>query len=53
MDKDIFEAAGGADVTAQYLENSGTGKYKFKEWVPGQSIELERNKVYYDQDNKG
>lgn len=27
VDKDIFEAAGGADVTAQYLENAGTGKF--------------------------
>lgn len=53
VDKDIFEAAGGADVTAQYLENAGTGKYKFKEWVPGQYIELERNEDYWDQDNKG
>ena len=53
VDKDIFEAAGSADVTAQYLENAGTGKYRFKEWVPGQYIELERNEDYWDQDNKG
>lgn len=53
VDKDIFEAAGGADVTDQYLVDAGTGKYRFKEWVPGEYITLERNENYWDQENAG
>ena len=53
VNKTVFEAAGGADVTDQYLENAGTGKYVFKEWVPGEYIELVRNEDYWDQDNLG
>lgn len=53
VNKTVFEEAGGADVTDQYLVNAGTGKYKFKSWVPGEYIELERNEDYWDQDNPG
>lgn len=48
-----LEAAGGAGITAQYLENAGTGKYKFAEWVPGEYILLTRNDDYWDQDHLG
>ncbi len=51
--KSILEAAGGLDVTDQYLDGCGTGKYKMKEWIPGQSITLERDDNYWDQDNLG
>lgn len=53
LSKIELEAAGGAATTDQYLENAGTGKYRFKEWVPGEYIELERNENYWDQDNLG
>ena len=53
VSKTVLEAADGADTTQQYLENAGTGKYKFAEWVPGEYILLERNEEYWDQDNLG
>ena len=53
VSKTELEAAGGAKTTRQYLENAGTGKYRFKEWVPGEYILLERNEDYWDQDNLG
>lgn len=53
VDKDVFEAAGGADVTDQYLKDAGTGKYRLKEWAPGEYIELVRNEAYWDKENPG
>ena len=53
VSKTELEKAGGAGVTAQYLENAGTGKYRFKEWVPGEYILLERNEDYWNQDDLG
>lgn len=53
MSKTELEKAGGAQTTQQYLTNAGTGKYRFKEWVPGEYILLERNEDYWDQDNLG
>lgn len=53
VNKTVLEAAGGAGVTDQYLENAGTGKYVLKEWAPGEYIELARNENYWDQDNPG
>lgn len=46
----VLEAAGGVDTMQQYLENAGTGKYKFKEWVTGEYILVERNDDYWNQD---
>ena len=48
-----MEAAGGAQTDAQYVENAGTGKYVFKEWVPGEYILLERNENYWNQEDPG
>lgn len=50
VNKSILEAAGGAQTTQQYLENAGTGKYLFKEWVAGDHITLTRNDNYWNQD---
>lgn len=51
--KSALEAAGGATTKAQYIENAGTGKYRFKEWAPGEYIMLERNEDYWNKDNMG
>lgn len=48
-----MEAAGGPGTDAQYVENAGTGKYVFKEWVPGEYILLERNENYWNKENPG
>ncbi|MDR1533352.1 MAG: ABC transporter substrate-binding protein [Clostridiales bacterium] len=53
ISKTELSAIGGAGKTAQYVENAGTGKYKFKEWVPGEYILLERNEDYWDKDHMG
>ena len=53
VNKTELEAAGGAGAQVQYLAGAGTGKYKLKEWVPGEYIELERNEDYWDKDNMG
>lgn len=50
VNKNTFETAGGADTTVQYLENAGTGMYKFAEWVPGDHITVTRNDDYWKQD---
>lgn len=48
-----LEEIGGAATTTQYMENAGTGKYVFKEWVPGEYIMLERNENYWNQEDMG
>lgn len=50
INKNELESAGGASTTKQYLENAGTGKYIFKEWVPGEHIIVTRNENYWNAD---
>ena len=47
-----IEAAGGIEAAAKN-PIMGSGKYKFKEWVSGQSITIERNDEYWNPDYKG
>ncbi|MBR3400793.1 MAG: ABC transporter substrate-binding protein [Parasporobacterium sp.] len=49
IDESSYLASGGRDNTTnpQY----GTGKYRFVEWIPGQSILLERNEEHWDTEN--
>ncbi len=51
INKTELEAAGGASTTKQYLENAGTGKYIFKEWIPGDHISVVRNDNYWNQED--
>ena len=46
------EAAGGFDAAAD-KPVIGSGRYRFKEWVAGQYIVLERNDDYWDDDYAG
>ena len=52
VSEDEINAAGGVEAA---IKNPvfGSGKYRFKEWVSGQSITLERNDNYWDPDYKG
>ncbi len=51
INKSELEAAGGSATTKQYLENAGTGKYVFKEWIPGDHITVVRNDNYWNQED--
>ena len=50
--EDEVNAAGGLEKVGRNPV-IGSGKYKFVEWVSGQSITLERNDNYWDKDWKG
>lgn len=50
--EDEVNAAGGIEAVGR-KPVIGTGKYKFVEWINGQSITLERNDNYWDKDWKG
>lgn len=52
VSEDEINAAGGVEAA---IKNPvyGSGRYKFKEWVSGQSITIERNEDYWDPDYKG
>lgn len=52
VSEDEINAAGGVEAAAKNPVY-GSGRYKFKEWVSGQSITLERNDNYWDPDYKG
>jgi len=48
LSKKSFEELGGM-AAASMNPLCGTGRYKFKEWVPGQYIEIEYNENYWDK----
>jgi len=50
--EDEVEACGGFDKAAD-SPVIGSGKYRFKEWVQGQYVVLERNDNYWNQDYTG
>ena len=52
VSEDEVNAAGGLKAI-QTNPIIGCGKYKFKEWKPGQSITLERNDEYWNKDYTG
>ena len=50
--KKTLEEMGGAESTDLYPTGGyGTGKYVFKEWVPGQYILLEKNENYWNTED--
>ena len=52
VSEDEINAAGGIEGAAKNPV-FGSGKYKFKEWVSGQYITIERNDNYWNPDYKG
>ncbi len=50
--EDEINALGGMEA-ADKNPVFGSGKYRFKEWVSGQTITLERNEEYWDPDYAG
>ncbi len=52
VSEDEVNAQGGLDAV-QKNPIVGSGKYKFKEWVSGQYVELERNDNYWNPDYAG
>lgn len=52
VSEDEVNAAGGIEGV-QKNPLAGSGKYKFKEWVNGQYVLLERNEDYWDDDYAG
>lgn len=52
VSEDEVNALGGVEEAAKNPQ-MGCGRYKFKEWKAGQSITLERNDDYYDDNYKG
>ncbi len=52
VSEDEIEAAGGLEAAAKNPV-FGSGKYRFKEWVSGQYITIERNDDYWNKDYKG
>lgn len=53
VSESAIKAAGGIEVASTSNPNVGSGKYKFKEWVKGKYILLERNENYWDKEWKG
>lgn len=52
VSEDEVNAVGGIEAASKNPV-MGSGKYKFKEWKSGQSITLERNDNYWNDDYKG